>query len=376
MILKSKIFALALIAIGFYSCHVGRYFVYNFANIRDYRKFQERPIKASDSPFHFAESIENSFMFSENTLPFYSDESELNKYHKDNKTVAFMVIQNDTIKYQYFDSKWEETDWVTSFSMSKSVVSALIGIALDEGKIKNLDEPITNYIKNFKNDGFQKITIQHLLDMKTGIDYNENYYNPFGNVAAGYYGRNLDRHISNLKIKSPPGKKFEYISIATELLGVILEEATGQSISSYCEEKIWSKIGTSHDASWSVDRKKGREKAFCCINGVAKDFAKFGKLYLNMGNFEENQVVPKEWVRKSVQLDSGEQYTSYQNQWWMMERTEYGSQILNYAAQGHLGQLLYINPSKNLIILRFGKGWGKVNWIGWFKKISAELKQN
>ncbi len=369
---KNVFIFVALLAL-FNSCHIGRFFVYNFANLRDYKKFQEREIKASDSPFAFEKVITDDFMFSNATSSLYSNHEELNQFHKDNKTVAFMVIQNDTIKYQYFDPKWEETDWVTSFSMSKSVISAMVGIALHEGKIKSLDEPITNYIKSFKNEGFDQITIQHLLDMKTGIDYNESYYNPFGNVAAGYYGRNLDRHISKLKIKSAPGEKFEYISIATELLGVILEEATGQNISSYCEEKIWTKIGTTHDASWSVDRIKGREKAFCCINGVAEDFAKFAKLYLNMGNFKGTQVVPEEWVRKSVQLDPGEQYTQYQNQWWMMERTEYGSQVLNYAAQGHLGQLMFVNPSKNMIIVRFGKGWGNVAWMSWFKKIGQSI---
>jgi CubicO group peptidase (beta-lactamase class C family) len=355
------------------SCHVGRFFVYNFANLRDYKKFQEREIKASSNPYEFSKVIAADFMFSEELNVDYASPEELNQYHKDNKTVAFMVIQNDTIKYQYFDPKWEETDWVTSFSMSKSVISALVGIALEDGKIQSLDEPITNYIKNFKNEGFEKITIQHLLDMKTGIDYNESYYNPFGNVAAGYYGRNLDRHISNLKIKGPAGEKFEYISIATELLGVILEEATGENLSLYCEEKIWTKIGTSYNASWSLDRKNGREKAFCCINGVAEDFAKFAKLYLNMGNFEGMQVVPEEWVRKSVQLDPGEQYTPYQNQWWMMGRTEYGSNILNYAAQGHLGQLMFVNPSKNMIIVRFGKGWGNVAWMNWFMKIGESI---
>lgn len=371
--MRKSISILILLVFTVTSCHVGRFFVYNFANLRDFKKFQERPIGASEKPYEFAKVIVDDFMFSELTNAQYSSREELNQYHKDNKTVAFMVIQNDTIKYQYFAPNWEETDWVSSFSMSKSVISAMVGIALNEGKIKSLDEPITNYIKSFKNEGFEKITIQHLLDMKTGIDYNESYYDPFGNVAVGYYGRNLDRHISNLKIKGAPGEKFEYVSIATELLGVILEEATGQNISSYCEEKIWSKIGTAHDASWSVDRKKGREKAFCCINGVAEDFAKFAKLYLAMGNFEGTQVVPEEWVRKSVQLDPGEQYTQYQNQWWMMERTEFGSNVLNYAAQGHLGQLMYVNPSKNMIIVRFGKGWGNVAWMSWFKKIGQAV---
>lgn len=355
----------------FNSCHVGRFFIYNFANINDYKKFPSREITADETRFDFYRNIEPDKLENEYTKNRFTTIKGLEMLLENNKSVAFLVIHKDTIKYEWYADNWSNDDVVTSFSMSKSVISALIGIALEEGHIKNVDEPITNYIKCFRNPGFESITIQHLLDMRTGIDYVENYYDPFGNVAVGYYGRNLDRHISKLKIKGPPGEEFEYISIATELLGVIIEEATGQNVSSYLEEKIWSRIGTEYSATWSMDRKKGREKSFCCVNAHAEDFAKFARLYLNMGNWQGTQIIPEEWVKKSIQIQPDTEDKFYQNQWWLFGPSDLSKpNLVTYAAQGHLGQVMAIDPVKEVIILRFGKQWGQANWRTIFKEIS------
>ncbi len=371
--MKFRMLLIVALIMGFInSCHVGRYVIYNFANITDYKKFQNRTIETNpEDVYEFSKLIDEQVMLTEYTSNRYSNSTELAEYLAESKTVAFMVIHNDTIKYEWYADKWSNEDLVTSFSMSKSVISALIGIAIEEGHIKSLDDPITDYIKIFKNEGFDQITVQHLLDMRTGIDYVESYYNPFGNVAIGYYGRNLDRHTSKLKIKGPPGEEFEYISIATQLLGNILEAATGQTVSDYMQEKIWSKIGTEFDASWSMDRKKGREKSFCCINAHAEDFAKFARLYLNMGQWEGQQIVPENWVKQSVQIQEDTEDNFYQNQWWLFGPSDPNQpELVTYAAQGHLGQVMAIDPTKNLIILRFGKQWGTTNWLGFFKSLA------
>lgn len=373
-----KIFCLLLIAtvasgILFPACHVGRFFIYNFANITDYKKFPSRTISRGDTPFHFIESNDTSNL-AISLKGEYGSMTSFEETLETNKTVAFLVIQNDTLKYQWYAPKFDESDIVTSFSMSKSFISALIGIALEEGHIQSLDEPITNYIKLFKNEGFDKITIQHLLDMRTGIDYNENYYNPFGNVATGYYGRNLDRHIRHLKIKSNPGEKFEYISIATQLLGNILKAATGNTVGDYMEEKVWTQIGAIEDATWSLDRKNGREKSFCCINAVAKDFAKFGRLYLNNGNWNGRQLIPETWIKSSVTIHERTKNNTYQNQWWLLGPSNINiPNKVNYAAQGHLGQIIHINPVNQTIIVRFGKDWGRIRWTALMNEISKSL---
>jgi CubicO group peptidase (beta-lactamase class C family) len=353
-----------VVVISFSSCHVGRYFLYNFANINDYKKFPKRTIQAAESKFQFVEKIDTTRWMHGKFKEEFGAINQFEKLLKDNQTVGFLIISNDTIIYQWFGNSYTEDDIVTSFSMSKSFISALIGIALNEGHIKSLDDPITNYVKLFKNEGFDRITIQHLLDMQTGIDYNESYVNPFGNVAVGYYGRNLDRHISNLKLKGLPGEKFEYVSIATQLLGNVLEGATHQTVSAYMEEKIWKKIGSSQAATWSVDRKKGREKSFCCINAVAKDFAKFGRLYMNYGKWNGENVIPESWIRQSVEVTDGNYAKPYQHQWWLFGKADKSvPNVMLYAAQGHLGQIMAINPVKKLMVVRFGKNWGKIRWM-------------
>jgi len=368
----TRILVLLVVLLSLTQCHVGRFIIYNFANLDDYKIFPSEEGVADVESFVFSRKYEDVFATDGMKKRFNNQDQET--YFEETKTVAFMVIQNDSVLYEWYGNKYEKEDIVSSFSMSKSFISAMIGIALEEGKIKSLDEPITNYLKTFKNEGFEKITIQNLLDMRTGIDYVENYYNPFGNVAVGYYGLNLDHHVANLKIKKPADQSFEYISIATQLLGNIIEEATGESVTSYLEQKIWSKIGTANNFTWSLDRKGGRAKAFCCINGVAEDFAKFGRLFLNDGIYNDKQIIPKDWVTISTQLTKANKDNFYKNQWWLFGASDYSQpNKVDFCAQGHLGQFIYINPVKNTIIIRFGKGYGGVGWTNVFKEINKGL---
>ena len=356
------------------SCHVGRFAVYNFANIDDYKKFQNRTLAASENPFHFI-SNPDSVNFLPVTKEFnYSSNSEFEEMLNKTKTVCFLVIQNDTIKYEYYDDKFTEESMFTSFSMSKSYVSALVGFAIEDGFIKSVEEPITNYIKSFKHDGVEKITIENVLNMRTGIDYNESYINPFGNVAVGYYGRNLDQHLSKIKIKDAPDKKFDYVSIATQILGIIIAEATGKTVSEYCEEKIWKPLGMEWEASWSLDKKNGIEKSFCCLNARALDYAKFGRFYLNKGNWEGKQLLSEEWIDKSVTVHENTKDNFYQYHWWLEPgrvNNAYGN--VDYMAQGILGQFTYISPKKNTIIIRLGKKYGNANWRTVFSKIISTI---
>ena len=134
------------------------------------------------------------------------------------------------------------------------------------------------------NESFFGNMFSNNISKSNCIINSENYFSPLGNVAVSYYGRNLDRHVSKLIIEEDPDQSFEYISVATQMLGMVLQEATGQTLSDYCEQKLWKPLGMEYPASWSVDRKKGREKSFCCLNARARDYAKFGRLFLKEGN--------------------------------------------------------------------------------------------
>lgn len=363
------IWAISLLLV---SCHVGRYFVYNFANLSDHKKFQNETIEAASPAtnwdFFTAEKSANI------SFDIKGAQQSLDQLNEDHKSVAFLIIRRDTILYEWYRDTYDSSSLLTSFSMAKSYVSALVGIAIEEGHIKNIQEPITNYIKDFKHPGFEKITIEHVLNMRTGIDYEENYKSPFGNVAIAYYGRNLDRHLGQLKIKQDPDEKFEYISIATQILGTIVENATGKTLAEYCEEKIWQQIGTTYGASWSLDRKEGRTKAFCCLNARARDYAKFGRLYLRDGHWNGKQIVPKDWVQKSTEKGNWSKDHWYGYQWWHEPQYENNAVVNNhFYMQGHLGQFVYMDPSKDIILLRIGKNYGGVSWTNLMEQLCKKM---
>lgn len=342
------------------SCQLGRYVFYNYADIKDHKKFHSRPLNAGTLPFHFQTTPSGKFPKQINDVPF-------DKYLDENKTVAFLIIKNDTIQYEKYFKGYDKQSIVPSFSMAKSVTSILIGCAIDEGLIKSVNEPITNYIPELTKNGFDKVTIRHLLQMTSGIKFNESYKNPFGDAASFYYGLNLRKAIGKMKLKSEPGKKFEYVSGNTQLLGLVLERSLkGKTITEYLQEKLWTPLGMEYDASWSIDRKNnGLEKTFCCLNARATDFAKIGRLYKNKGNWNGKQIISQKWVEESTKLDTTEGSVNfYQYQWWLPTPNE------DFMAEGILGQFVYVNPSKDLIIVRLGKDEGKADWWAIFKSLA------
>lgn len=338
------------------SCKVGRFIVYNFASINDHKIFPTRDIEVDSTKFTFPVAEKPRFPREVNIG---DKRTPFDTYLEDNKTVAFLIIQNDTIHYENYWGKYDEASIVPSFSVAKSITSILIGCAIDDKLIQSVDEPVTNYVPELKKNGFDKVTIEHLLQMTSGLKFNESYYNPFGDAATYYYGTNLRKAISKMKLEVEPGERFEYASGNTQLLGLVLERALkDQTITSYLEEKIWEPLEMEFDASWSLDKKKdGLEKTFCCINARARDYAKIGRLYLNKGKWNGKQIVSEEWVVQSTKVDTtnGSDW-NYQYQWWLPSKTG------DFMADGILGQYIYVHPEKNLIIVRLGKSEGKADW--------------
>ncbi len=389
---------LLLLLLSLSSCHVGRFFIWNFADIRDHKKFPSQPVAASATPFYFKDGnaqtlrLPKYIHYKNDSLPFED------RIEKDG-TVAFLIIRNDSILYEKYFNHYDSSDVVPSFSAAKSFVSALIGIAIDEGKIKSIHDPITNYLPELKDPGYKKITIEHLLQMRSGIKFNESYVNPFGDAAKYYYGRNLKKYLINQPLESGPDEEFNYLSINTQLLGWIVERATGKPLAQYLQEKIWQPLGMESPTSWSVDSKKHQmAKGFCCINARAIDFAKFGRLYLNKGNWNGQQIVSEAWVDSSVTLKDYRNYYLYSYQWWhTRDFAEYrdSTQLTgtysranfqigkppketpyvikpagDFFAEGHLGQFIYVYPEKNIIIVRLGKKYGVTPWSRLFRDIA------
>ena len=355
-------------AVALNSCKVGRFFVYNFADIKDYKIFSDREAQNDSSVFHFAVAEKGKVP---KEIALEGNAVEFEAFLESNKTVAFLIIKNDTIQYEKYFQKYDEESIVPSFSMAKSITSILIGCAIDDGFITSVDELVTSYIPELKGNGYDKLTIEHLLQMTSGLDFNESYVNPFGHAATFYYGTNLRKAITKLKLKSEPGVKFEYVSGDTQILGLVLDRALkNKALTEYLEEKLWIPLEMEFDATWSLDRKKdGLEKTFCCINARARDFAKIGRLYLNKGNWNGRQIVSESWVAQSVKLDtSNGSAWYYQYQWWLPTKTG------DFMANGILGQYIYVNPESNLIIVRLGKKKGDVHWGEVFTSLGQAYK--
>lgn len=347
------------------SCQVGRFVGYNFADIKDYKKFPSRPLTRDTLPFEFSVREKER---APRTITRKEKEIAFDDFLEKSKTLAFLIIKNDTIQYERYFKGYDRPSIVPSFSVAKSVTSILVGCAIEDGLIASVDEPVTNYIPEMQKNGFDQVTIKHLLQMTSGIKFSESYVNPFGKAAAFYYGTNIRKNTIGIKLKAEPGTTFNYQSGNTQLLGMVLERALkDKSLTQYLQEKIWTPLAMEYDGSWSLDRKvDGMEKTFCCLNSTAIDYAKIGRLYQNMGNWNGLQIVPEEWVRTSTiaELKDGS-VAHYQYQWWLI--TEEG----DYMAQGILGQYIYVHPAKNMVIVRLGKKPGNVGWRQVFNSLAA-----
>jgi len=276
-----------------------------------------------------------------------------------NDTHAFIVIQNGKLLYEKYWDGYTSKTLSGSFSAAKSMISLLIGIALDEGKIKSLDEPVSNYVPHFKNEGLDKVRIKDLLTMSSGTNYYEFDKSYFSLNASAYYGDDEGYLISQLKAKEPAGVNWDYRSADTQVLGFIVEKAFGQNISELVSERFMKPMGAEEDALWLLDGNKKHEKAFCCFNGVAHDYARFGQLVLNNGQWNGKQIVSENYIKAATTpasylkdpYENGNPVDFYGYQYWMFK--EQGHDVV--AQNGLFGQYVFIIRDKNAVVVRLGE---------------------
>ncbi|HRS43726.1 MAG TPA: serine hydrolase [Tenuifilum sp.] len=327
--------------------YIVRALIYQQVNIDDYKIFHNRTVKAgTPQPWRLHEKY-NSYQLTNDQL----------KYFNDFRTVAFLVVKDTALLFESYWDGYGKDSYSNSFSMAKSIVSLLMGCALSDGYVKSIDEPVGNYLPEFAEGDKAKITIKHLLTMSSGLSWDESYSTLFSLTTQGYYGKNLPKLVLNQTVVKEPGKTFEYRSGDTQLLSLIIEKATGKTLADYASEKIWSKIGAEHDAFWCLDRKDGVEKAFCCFNTNARDFARFGQLVLNGGRWNGEQIVPEEYLNESLtpasylfDPETNKNVDFYGYQWWMINVDGYKT----WYARGLLGQYIFVIPSLNAVVVRLG----------------------
>ncbi len=362
------VFLLMATLISGSSCHVARYVWWNFADIDDCRKFPANAIQPSSGSISLIGSVIS-------VVPVVFDPegekiADFDVFLEKNHTVAFIILRNDTIIYEKYFDGYNRSSMLPSFSVAKSVVSALVGIAIGEGKIRSVDQPVTDFIPELKDVRFRQVTLKHLLEMRSGIGFVEEYGNPFSGMAKFYYGLNLKKYTLSLKIKDSADRFYNYQSANTQLLAMALERATGKPLSAYLEEKIWQPAGAEYPASWSIDSRSDKQiKAFCCINARAVDFAKFGQLFLDRGMKGNDTIIPLSWVSESLTIQTDSRDSGgfpYAYHWRVTEEGD-------FFAKGILGQYIYGCPAKNIVIVRFGKKAGKLSWPKFFREICRSL---
>lgn len=278
----------------------------------------------------------------------------------DFSTTGFLVIRNDSILYEQYFTGAEESDLFTSFSLSKSITSLLIGIALDEGKIESVEDPVDQYIPTLKGTGYEGVTIRNILQMASGIKFSEDYDDPNSDINQVMFNlyvdfAHLDEWITGFNNEVPQGKKHYYQSINTEILAVILQKVYGKSMSEVLTEKVWQPMGAELDANWNTDE-YGMEIAFGFLNASLRDYAKIGLLMLHKGEFNGNRIVSEKWVTQSTNIRPGEprpeigEGNGYQFHWWIPQGNNEGE----FMASGYMGQVIYVNPTRNVVIVKTG----------------------
>lgn len=308
-------------------------------------------IQGSAAPFEFAKeeniALADGFQFEGS---FYPTEPFL----QDTKTSALLVIQDDVIRYENYFFGGDEATVFSSNSMGKSFVSALMGFAVADGFIDSVNDPLGKYIPEFAGTDLENIPIKACLQMASGIDFNEDTdMNSFS--MRTLMGTPAMEVIAGYGVQEPPFTYRRYLSINTEILGQVIKNATGKGLGEYMEEKLWTRIGSAHDAYWTLNN--GTELANGGLSISLRDYARFARLYLHEGNWNGEQLLPRDWIRDSLDISAdyskpganndGYNAIGYGYQWWVPE----GDQG-EFMAIGVYGQFLYVNPEQNVIIVK------------------------
>ena len=276
-------------------------------------------------------------------------------------TTGLIVIKDGAIAFERYYKGNDQSSRTISWSMAKSVVSFLMGVAMADGKIKSLSDPVDLYAPALKGSGYEGVSIKNVLNMSSGVRFNEDYGDLKSDIvqfAIAFLFGSMNDFVTTLPNEIEPGTYNRYVSADTQVLAMVLQAATGKSLTEYGEEKLWSRLGTEYDAYWNTDT-TGMEMAFGGLNAALRDYARFGLLYLNEGrNHKGEQLVPAEWVKASVTPDAPHLMPGKDNpasgwsmgygyQWWIPENPQG-----DFMAIGIYGQFIYVHPDHNVVIAK------------------------
>jgi CubicO group peptidase (beta-lactamase class C family) len=317
--------------------------------------FPSRPIGRATSPWQFKRAPEPSISYS-----FGTERLSIADYLKRNPVTGLLIARNDTILYEHYQYSRTDHDRFLSQSMAKTLVSMLVGIAVSEGRIKSIDDPVSTYVAGLAGTEYGGTSIRALLNMSSGVEFSEVYdgHDDIARLARALFSEETKDPAAvvaqfNTRI-APAGTRWHYASVETEILGLVLRSATGRPLADYLHDRIWDPIGAESDASWAIDG-SGQEIAFCCFNATLRDYARLGRLLANDGAWEGRQLIPKQWLLDATTVRSSDSYLApkvatpfmgYGYQVWILP----GEQR-RFALLGIRGQVILVDPASKLIMV-------------------------
>jgi CubicO group peptidase (beta-lactamase class C family) len=334
------------------------------ADVGDQHRFPARPIPAAAaaSPLPTGGKVD---------LPAASDD-----LLRRTGTSSFLVVHHDRLVDERYLDGADRQARQTSFSVAKSMVSTLVGIAIDEGLVGSVEDPVTRYLPELaaRDPRFGRVTLRDLLTMSSGLRYRETDLPwPWTDDTYTYYGVDLrDVALNRTQVEGPPGQRWRYNNYHPLLLGMVLERATGMPVSDYASSRLWRPLGAEADATWNLDsRRSGFEKLESGLNAAPVDFARFGLLFLHDGEWNGRRIVSKDWVRAATAADTTTDPADFYQYLWWVDAERPG----RFYALGNLGQYVYVAPDADAVVVRTGRDWGVDNraWLDTFRDVADQL---
>ncbi|CAA9338378.1 MAG: Beta-lactamase class C-like and penicillin binding proteins (PBPs) superfamily [uncultured Nocardioidaceae bacterium] len=349
---------------------VARAIVWREADTGDWQRFPARQIAAGGEPLKLRPCRGGAGLLDQ-PVTTEGREVGLGELISETGTTSFLVLRDRCLLVEQYGAGAQRDDLQTSFSVAKSFLSTLVGIAVARGEIRSIDEPITTYLPELaeRDEPYEDITIRHLITMASGLRYEEHGL-PWSDDSLTYYSPDLRDTALSAEVERAPGEEWLYNNYNPLLIGLILERATGQRVADYMQQHLWRPMGSGQDASWSLDSDdSGFEKMESGINAAPRDYARFGYLFAHGGRVDGRQVVPGSWVTEATAVDTAHDPNAAYQYWWWIDT----ARPHRFLARGNLGQFVYVDAEHDLVVVRTGEDFGIPDWPDVLRQVTDQL---
>ncbi|MGX5656466.1 serine hydrolase domain-containing protein, partial [Geodermatophilus nigrescens] len=352
------------------SSGIARALVWMDADVDDRLRFPALPVPAGDDVLPLREGSLPDGVLDRVTVP-GSGEEDLDALLQRTETTAFVVLRGDEVLLESYGEGQSRESLQTSFSVAKSVLSTLVGLAIERGYIGSLDDPVTTYVPELldRDPRFAEVTLRHLVTMSSGLAYEEQGL-PWSDDALTYYAPDLRALALTAEVEEPPGRTWLYDNYNPLLVGMVLERAVGEPVEEFAAEALWGPMGAEADASWSADSTaSGFPKMESGFNARALDYARFGLLFAREGRAGDRQVVPADWVAEATARDTSGDPAEHYQYWWWVDTEREG----RFSARGNKGQFVYVDPATDVVVVRTGREAVLEDWTAVLRDVADRV---